>query len=108
MTVVLFVVAAAGGAVLRHLVATAAREARQGILLVNVAGSFVLGLLLGADHTTYVVLGTGFCGALTTWSSFAHDLGARVENGARRPVATHAALSIGLGLGAAALGLAVT
>ena len=109
MTVVAVVLAAAVGAVLRHLVATAAREARTGILLVNVAGSFVLGLLAGGDtsHVTLVVLGTGFCGALTTWSSFAHDVGTRLEQGETRPALGHVALSVALGLGAAAVGLSL-
>jgi len=106
MTVVLFVVAAAGGAVVRHLLATGMREARYGILVVNVVGSFVLGLLVGGDtsHTAVVILGTGFCGALTTWSSFAHDVATEVD---RRAAATHVALSIALGLAAAAMGLSL-
>ena len=106
MTVALFVLTAAAGAVLRHLVAGAAREARHGILAVNVAGSFVLGALAGSDvsRTTLVVLGTGLCGALTTWSTFAHDVATEPD---RRQAATHTALSITLGLTAAAAGLAL-
>lgn len=104
MTVAGFVLAAAVGAVLRHLVATGSREARHGILVVNVVGSFVLGLLVGGSHASYVVLGTGFCGALTTWSTFAHGVATEVD---RRAAVTHAALSIGLGLSAAALGLSL-
>jgi CrcB protein len=104
VTVALFVLAAAGGAVLRHLVATAAREARHGILAVNVAGSFLLGLLVGSSPTTLVVLGTGFCGALTTWSTFAHDVATEPD---RRRAADHAAASLALGLVAAAAGLAI-
>jgi fluoride exporter len=102
VTVVGFVLAAAVGAVLRHLVATAVREARHGILAVNVAGSFALGLLVGSSPTTLVVLGTGFCGALTTWSTFAHDVATEAE---RRRAVVHAVTSVALGLAAAALGL---
>ncbi|HMJ79080.1 MAG TPA: CrcB family protein [Iamia sp.] len=106
MTVAAFVLAAAVGAVLRHLVATGMREARTGILAVNVVGSFVLGVLAGGDtsHTTLIVLGTGLCGALTTWSSFAHGVATETD---RRAAATHVALSITLGLGAAAVGLSL-
>lgn len=105
MTVALVVVAAAGGAVLRHLVATGL-DARRGTLLVNVVGSLVLGLLVGAEvgGTTLVVLGTGLCGALTTWSTFAHDVATEPD---RRTAASHAALSLALGLAAAAAGLAL-
>ena len=104
MTVVGFVLAAAAGAVLRHLVATGFREARRGVLVVNLTGSFVLGLLVGSGHATSVVLGTGLCGALTTWSTFAHGVATEDD---RRAAATHAALSIGLGLAAAAAGLSL-
>jgi len=44
-----------------------------GILIVNVAGSFLLGLTI--DSQTDLAYGLmGFCGALTTWSAFALDL----------------------------------
>jgi CrcB protein len=102
MTVALFVLAAAAGAVLRHLIATGLSEARHGILVVNVVGSFLLGLLAGTEAA--VVLGTGFCGALTTWSTLAHDVAMERDRGA---AAVHVALSIGLGLAAAAAGLAL-
>ena len=39
-----------------------------GILIVNVSGSFLLGLTLDAQTNTAFAL-MGFCGALTTWSA---------------------------------------
>ncbi|MFZ5848617.1 MAG: fluoride efflux transporter FluC [Actinomycetota bacterium] len=53
-----------------------------GTILVNVVGSFLLGLFSGLALTgsSMALLGTGFCGALTTFSAFAvhaHDLGPR-------------------------------
>ncbi len=50
----------------------------MGILLVNVAGSFLLGLLI--DSQTDLAYGLmGFCGALTTWSALALDLFIEIE-----------------------------
>ena len=70
MTALAFVVVAAAGAVARHLAQTAAnRGFPWGTLAVNVAGAFLLGLL-GRDD---VVLGAGFCGALTTFSGFSAE-----------------------------------
>jgi CrcB protein len=44
-----------------------------GTLLVNVAGAFLLGLFAGLalDRHHMALLGTGFCGALTTYSALA-------------------------------------
>jgi len=44
-----------------------------GILLVNVIGSFLLGLILESETNIAFAL-MGFSGALTTWSAFAMDL----------------------------------
>jgi CrcB protein len=58
------------------------RALPAGTLLVNVVGSFLLGLFsaLSLDGQTMALLGTGFCGGLTTYSAFAvqtHTLGRR-------------------------------
>ncbi|QYG94952.1 hypothetical protein HC251_22655 [Iamia sp. SCSIO 61187] len=114
MTVLAVAVAAGLGAVARHLVATAVRRDGAGIVVVNVVGSLLLGLLVGAQldgrlsTSTLTVLGTGFCGALTTWSAFAHGVAEDLRAGERRVAATRVAVSLALGLGAAALGLALT
>jgi fluoride ion exporter CrcB/FEX len=50
-----------------------------GTLVVNVTGSFLLGLLSEATPTTMTVLGVGGLGAYTTFSSFARDAVALVE-----------------------------
>jgi CrcB protein len=44
-----------------------------GTLLVNVAGSFLLGLFSALSLTGHQMafVGTGFCGAFTTWSALA-------------------------------------
>lgn len=45
----------------------------RGTLAVNLLGSLVLGVVVGAalDHAWALALGTGFCGGLTTYSSLA-------------------------------------
>jgi CrcB protein len=46
-------------------------------LLINVLGSFILGLVIGHDKNLALFFGTGFAGAFTTWSTFsveAHQL----------------------------------
>lgn len=44
-----------------------------GILIVNVIGSFILGLVVSQESDVAYLL-FGFCGALTTWSALALDL----------------------------------
>ena len=74
MTVLLVAVGAAVGAPVRFVAAHHFdRDFPGGTLLVNVVGSFLLGLLsaLALSGSTSALLGVGFCGALTTYSTFA-------------------------------------
>jgi len=109
---------AAIGAPLRYLLDRGTRawmgEAFPwGILLCNVVGSLVLGLLLGLSvgATWNAMLGTGFCGALTTYSTFGYDtvrLAQRGRAGARGQsvrALLNAVGSIVLGVAAAILGV---
>lgn len=74
MTVVYVALGAAIGASARYVVGHLL-DARLpwGTITVNVAGSFLLGLLTGAGLTgeALAFLGIGFCGGLTTYSTFA-------------------------------------
>jgi CrcB protein len=90
------------GAVARRL----GRGFPFGTLAVNLSGAFLLGLLVGAapDADVKRLLGTGFLGAYTTFSTWAlesHRLG---EDGQLRLGALNFVVSLALGLGAAWLG----
>jgi CrcB protein len=75
-----------------------------GILIVNVAGSFLLGLVLESE--TNIAFGLmGFCGALTTWSAFALDLFDEAEKQNYRAFAVNLLSNYCLGVLAAALGI---
>ena len=106
MTALLVALGAAVGAPLRFVVATRLDgEVPWGTFVVNVAGSFLLGLLSAASLSSdeLALLGVGFCGGFTTYSAFSvqtHALGAR--SGTAYAVAT-----IGFSLAACAAGFAV-
>lgn len=82
MTALLVAVGAALGAVLRYLAGHWFDDDRfaTGTLVVNVAGSFLLGAFSAMVLTDswVALMGVGFCGGLTTYSAFAvqsHRLG---------------------------------
>jgi CrcB protein len=110
MNVLLVALGAALGAPLRLLVSRAIPGARA-TLAVNVVGSWLLGLVAGTSTSTYALVGIGFCGALTTFSTFALeavDLGS--GDGPRQRLtwtAAYSAVTVCACLAAAALGLAM-
>jgi CrcB protein len=81
-----------------------------GTVVVNLTGSFVLGVLTGlaASHTSssdlILLIGTGFCGTFTTYSAFAYESLRLVETGQRRQAFVNITVSITGGLGAAVIG----
>jgi CrcB protein len=103
VTVLLVALGAVVGASLRHLVSRAL-PGEPGTLLVNVVGSFVLGVLVGADPDAQALVGVGFCGALTTFSTFALEA---VDGVPARRTALAVARTLALCLPAAALGHAL-
>jgi CrcB protein len=114
-----FVAAGAGGAVARYLLdrAVADRTAGAfpwGTFVINVTGSLLLGVITGLalhhglSRTSRIVLGTGFCGAYTTFSTFSFETIRLVEEGALPEAFRNAAGTLVAGAAAAALGLAAT
>lgn len=89
----LLCVAGGAGAAVRFVVDALIRAAVStrfpvATVAINLTGSFVLGLLAGAalHHdlaTAYAVLGTGFLGGFTTFSTYAVETARLALNGAR-------------------------
>jgi fluoride exporter len=75
-----------------------------GTLTVNLVGSVILGALLGAGapHGLQVLLGTGVCGALTTFSTLGYETVRLLEDGSPFKAGLNAAGSLVLGVLAAA------
>ncbi len=112
MTTVGIATFAAVGAVLRYLTdRTVARRTGGafpwGTLLVNVAGCFLLGAISGSSRLTRSLLGAGFSGSLTTFSTFGYETVRLVEHRAFGRAIWNVALNAGFGLAAAAAGLAL-
>ena len=118
MTLALLVLAGAVGALLRYEVELLVRRSLGpdfpwGTLLINVSGSFALGVVVGlaAHHgvptSVVTVVGAGLLGAYTTFSTFSVDSVGLVEHGRARAAAANLGASLALGLGAAAIGLAI-
>jgi fluoride exporter len=110
MTVIWLMFAGAAGAVCRYMLGMffARKFSKQAIpipmLLVNVTGSFGLGVFLSLymqtipldayDNTWFVTAGTGFFGAFTTFSTFAVEAVNLLRSGKRMPFFWYTALSI--------------
>ena len=81
-----------------------------GTFAVNMAGSLVLGFLLGAQRhlglstSVVLLLGTGFCGGLTTFSAFGYETLRLLEDGAVGEASLNVIGSLVVGVLAAWLG----
>jgi CrcB protein len=116
VTVLAVAIAGALGAPARYLVerAIGVRTGRRfpwGTLVVNVTGSLALGFLTGLAlyhglaSTPKTVVGTGFIGAYTTFSTYAYETVDVAERATTRLAGTYAVVSIVAGVAAATLGL---
>ena len=125
MSAVLFLLVAAGGFVgapCRYLLDRAVTRRMNsdlpwGTFVINISGSFFLGFLTGLTLSHHLsdlgkaLLGTGFCGAYTTFSTFTFESIRLVEDGRYLKAAGNVSVSVVVGLAAAtarlALGLSV-
>jgi CrcB protein len=107
---------AAVGAPLRYLVDRAVQGRHDslfpwGTFTVNVTGSLILGVLTGAAAAipgpVTQLLGTGLCGALTTYSTFSFETIRLIEDRARFYAVVNVVASIVAGLGAAFVGISI-
>jgi fluoride exporter len=111
-----FVVACSLGAVTRYLVdgwvqGRVAQSFPWGIWVVNVSGSFLLGILTGLTQHSHLggvsltIAGSGFCGAYTTFSTLALQTVDLAQDGRPSQAALNAFGSLVAGMAAAAGGL---
>jgi CrcB protein len=118
MTLLLVALGAVVGAPLRYLVDRFIQARHDtifpwGTLAVNVAGSLILGFLAGAaaagrlNPVIFTVLGPGFCGALTTYSTFGYETLRLAEHGSRLLATANIAINVCAGLSAAFVGVAI-
>jgi fluoride exporter len=114
----LVVLGAMAGAPLRYLTDRAVQARHDsvfpwGTFVVNVSGCLILGLLTGAASAgaasphLQLLLGTGLCGALTTYSTFSYETLRLTETGAGLYAAANVVASLVAGLGAAFAGVAI-
>ncbi|MGW5305607.1 fluoride efflux transporter CrcB [Streptomyces griseoluteus] len=117
MNWLLVILGGMAGAPLRYLTDRAVQKRHDavfpwGTFTVNVLGCFILGLLTGAvaagaaSSHVQLLMGTGLCGALTTYSTFSYETLRLTEGGARFLAAANVVASVAAGLGAAFAGTA--
>ncbi|MFE6868545.1 fluoride efflux transporter CrcB [Kitasatospora sp. NPDC057692] len=115
MNWLLVVAGALVGAPLRYLTDRAVQSRHDsvfpwGTFVVNAGGCLVLGLVTGAaaagaaSPRVQLLLGTGLCGALTTYSTFSYETLRLAGSGAGRYAAANVAGGVAAGLAAAYAG----
>jgi CrcB protein len=118
MTVLMVLLGGAIGAPLRYLTDLWVQSRHDGAFpwgtfTVNVVGSLVLGVTaatvveLGSPPWVLALVGTGLCGALTTFSTFGYETVRLLEEGSVSAAAANGIASVVVGLGACAGGFAL-
>ena len=112
----LVIVGAAVGAPARYLIDRTIQSRHDtvfpwGTFTANMIGSFLLGLLATASlhpsHELLALLGTGLCGALTTYSTFGYETMRLMQQRTTALAVFNAIASVIGGLGAAYIGVAI-
>jgi CrcB protein len=115
VTVLLVLLGGAVGAPARYLTDRAVQRRADsvfpwGTLCVTVIGSLVLGAVAAAAYAGWAppwvltLVGTGFCGALTTFSTFGYETVRLLEDGAHAEALANAVVSLVVGMLACAAG----
>ena len=116
MTWLMVALGAAVGAPARYLTDRAVQSQHEsvmpwGTVSVNVLGSLILGLLTGAGTAVtpavLALLGTGFCGALTTYSTFSFETWRLIEEEAYVAAVANVVVSVVVAMAAVVVGYAV-
>lgn len=108
MNELLVALGAAFGAPARFLIDNQFRKYTNkpfGIFAINVVGSFLIGLTVGASEHWHNLLAVGFLGAFTTWSTFMLDLYLAFQLKRYKEVAINLGASLVFGLLAAWIGI---
>lgn len=84
-----------------------------GTLTVNVVGSLLLGIIVaatlaGSPTRVDILLGTGLCGALTTYSTFSYETVRLLQERATAAAVTNVAITVIAGIASAGAGFALT
>ncbi|MFI9718173.1 fluoride efflux transporter CrcB [Streptomyces sp. NPDC052396] len=113
MNWLLVIAGAMAGAPLRYLTDRAVQSRHDsvfpwGTFVVNVVGCLILGVITAmAPEKLRLLLGTGLCGGLTTYSTFSYETLRLAQDGARGYAAANVLASVVCGLGAAYAGAAL-
>jgi CrcB protein len=98
------------GAPARYVIDYYVKQKRRSLipfetLGINILGSFLLGLVINSADNLVLLIGTGFAGAFTTWSTLSVEQHSLLKERHYSKAAIYLLATLILGIGAAALGV---